>query len=258
VIQAFDMFRAGQIDLPTFIMTILQALVNMYRTIFNMIVSIVNRFFGNMIRSAVSGARNFVNNIINWLRQLPGKVYSALASVVGRIRSAIQSWIGAAVGKVHELIGKITGPFQGVAGSISSALGGVANALLSPFKTAWEWIKPYYDKIKGALDWVRGGLNLGGEPAMGGETVADVNGNLFDIQSGDYIVNDDQEVRVVVENNVILDLVNVPAQIDTQTLIGMLRDPTVLRALTSSPDFQSLDARVKERLNLKQIRARGR
>jgi hypothetical protein len=219
----------------------------MYRTIFNMIVSIVNRFFGNMIRSAVSGARNFVNNIVNWLRQLPGRVYSALASVVGRIRSAIQAWIGAAVGKVHELIGKITGPFQGVAGSISSALGGVANALLSPFKTAWEWIKPYYDKIKGALDWVGSALPRGGESAMGGEPL---------IGSNTSYTTGSQSVEV--NHNITLDLVNVPAQIDTNSLISMLRDPTVLRALTSSPDFQSLDAKVKERLNLKQIRARGR
>ena len=246
VIQAFDMFRAGQIDLPTFIMTVLQALVNMYRTIFNMIVSIVNRFFGNMIRSAVSGARNFVNSIINWLRQLPGRVYSALASVVGRIRSAIQAWIGAAVGKVHELISKITSPFQGVAGSISSALGGVANALLAPFKQAWAWIEPYYNKIKGALDWVTGHAQ-GGESAMGGEPL---------IGSNTSYTTGSQSVDV--NHNITLDLVNVPAQIDTNTLISMLRDPTVLRALTSSPDFQSLDAKVKERLNLKQIRARGR
>lgn len=258
VINVFNQFRTGQMDLPTFIRSILQILANTYMQIFGRIIVFVVQFGSKMLRAGVNAALRFVNGIITRLKQLPGKAYSALLSVVNRIRSAIQAWISAATQKVSELINKITSPFRGVAGKISGALGGVANALLSPFKTAWEWIKPYYDKIKGALDFVGSGLPFGGEPAMGGETVADVNGNPFEIQSGDYIVNDNPEVRVVVDNNVVLDLVNVPAQIDTNTLISMLRDPIVLRALTSSPDFQSLDARVKEKLNLKQIRSRGR
>ena len=249
IINVFDQFRSGQLDLPTFILNILTAMMNVYRTIFNRIITAVVQFGSRMVSNAISAATRFVNNIINRLRQLPGKAYSALMTVVSRIRSAIQSWISAAVGKVHELISRITSPFQGVAGKISSALGGVANALLAPFKQAWSWIEPYYNKIKDALNFVGNSLPFGGEEGpMGGET--------FPIgASSSYSVGGS---TVDVNHNITLDLVNVPAQIDTNTLISMLRDPTVLRALTGNPDFQTLDARVKEKLNLKQIRSRGR
>ena len=247
IINVFNQFRSGQMDLPAFIMNILQILANTYMQIFGRITQMVVQFGSRLLSNGINAASRFVSGIVTRLMQLPGKVYSALAAVVGKIRSAIQAWISAAVQKVNDLISKITGPFQGVAGSISSALGGVANALLSPFKTAWQWIEPYYNKIKGALDWVGSALPRGGEAAMGGEPLI---GSNTSYSTGSQSVD--------VNHNITLDLVNVPAQIDTQTLIGMLRDPTVLRALTSSPDFQSLDAKVKERLNLKQIRARGR
>lgn len=249
IINVFDQFRTGQLDLPTFILNILTAMMNVYRTIFNRIITAVVQFGSRMVSNAISAATRFVNNIINRLRQLPGKAYSALMTVVSRIRSAIQSWISAAVGKVNELISRITSPFQGVAGKISSALGGVANALLAPFKQAWSWIEPYYNKIKDALNFVGNSLPFGGEEGpMGGET-SPVSSNVG-YSTGNQSID--------VNHNITLDLVNVPAQIDTNTLISMLRDPTVLRALTGNPDFQTLDARVKEKLNLKQIRSRGR
>ena len=248
IINVFDQFRTGQLDLPTFILNILTAMMNVYRTIFNRIITAVVQFGSRMVSNAISAATRFVNNIINRLRQLPGKAYSALMTVVSRIRSAIQSWISAAVGKVNELISRITSPFQGVAGKISSALGGVANALLAPFKQAWSWIEPYYNKIKDALNIIPGNAFGGEEGPMGGET-SPVSSNVG-YSTGNQSID--------VNHNITLDLVNVPAQIDTNTLISMLRDPTVLRALTSNPDFQTLDARVKEKLNLKQIRSRGR
>lgn len=249
IINVFNQFRTGQMDLPTFILNILTAMMNVYRTIFNRIITAVVQFGSRMVSNAISAATRFVNNIINRLRQLPGKAYSALMTVVSRIRSAIQSWISAAVGKVNELISRITSPFQGVAGKISSALGGVANALLAPFKQAWSWIEPYYNKIKDALNFVGNSLPFGGEEGpMGGESLPIGASSSYSVGGSTVDVN----------HNITLDLVNVPAQIDTNTLISMLRDPTVLRALTGNPDFQTLDARVKEKLNLKQIRSRGR
>ena len=249
IINVFDQFRTGQLDLPTFILNILTAMMNVYRTIFNRIITAVVQFGSRMVLNAISAATRFVNNIINRLRQLPGRAYSALMTVVSRIRSAIQSWISAAVGKVNELISRITSPFQGVAGKISSALGGVANALLAPFKQAWSWIEPYYNKIKDALNFVGNSLPFGGEEGpMGGESLPVGASSSYSVGGSTVDVN----------HNITLDLVNVPAQIDTNTLISMLRDPTVLRALTGNPDFQTLDARVKEKLNLKQIRSRGR
>ena len=57
--------------------------------------------------------------------------------------------------------------------------------------------------------------------------------------------------------NLNVDLSNVPAGVDTQTLIAVLTDPSVLQALTGNTTFQSYDARAKNRYALKQGRARG-
>jgi phage-related protein len=147
VISAFNSFRTGQMDLPAFIMTVLQALVNVYLNTFGRIVQLIIQFGARMISSGVSAASRFVSNILNHIRQLPGRIYSALMTVVGRISSAIQSWISTAVSKVTTLISNITSPFSGVAGKISSALSGVVNAITQPFQNAWNAIKPIVDNI---------------------------------------------------------------------------------------------------------------
>ena len=143
LINTVNQFRTGQIDLPTFIMSILTNLAGAYRTIFTTIIGLVVRFASQMIQRAISAATNFVNNIITRIRQLPGRIYSALINVVSRIRSAIQSWITAAVNKVNELIRNVTSPFTGLADAISSALSGVVEAITAPFRDAYNAVKPY-------------------------------------------------------------------------------------------------------------------
>lgn len=285
--SAFDSFKNGQLDLPGLIMTVLTQLWNMYLTIFSRISSAVINWASGIVTNAVSGASRFVQGIVGkimalpgrfltylnmvklrimvqmlaWvtlakariamfvqgiiskLTGLPGKVYSVLVGVVGRIRSAIQGWINAAKEKAKGIVDGVGNVLSGTANAVSSALSGVVDAVVKPFKDAYDQAKKVWDDIR----TLNGLLPQGGESAMGGEPL--IGG------SASYSTSSQS---VDVNHNITLDLVNVPAQIDTQTLIGMLRDPTVLRALTSSPDFQSLDAKVKERLNLKQIRARGR
>jgi len=257
VIGAFDQFRNGQMDLPTFIMTILQNLLNVYMSIFGRIIVLVVQWGSRIFSSAVRAVTRFVTGIVTRVRQLPGRVYSALLLVVSRITSAIQSWINAGVRKVHDLISKITSPFSGVAGKISSALGGVADAFTKPFRDAWSWIKPYYDKIKGALDIIP---SFGGEPAYGGESALDVvTGQSFRINTGEYIVDEDNSPVVIEDNiNLTLDLRNVPSNVNTSQLIEALGDKRVLSALTSNRDFQDLDAKVKQKIALKNVRSRGR
>ena len=74
-------------------------------------------------------------------------------------------------------------------------------------------------------------------------------------RASDVNVEDKLELEHNINLNV--DLANVPAGVDTQTLIAVLTDPQVLAALTGSSDFQSLDARAKYRYGLKQGRAKG-
>ena len=256
VINVFNAFTSGQLDLPGLVYNVLLTLVTWYVSIFTRIVTLVVQFGSQLISKAVNVATRFVSGIVNRVKQIPGKVYSILVSVVSRITGAIQRWISAASSKVSSLISKITSPFAGVAGKIGSALSGVANALLKPFKDAWNWIKPYYDKIKNALDTIGNALPFGGETAYGGETVDVTTGGSFNINTGEYIVSGDDKPLVIEDNiNLVVDLKNVPSGVDTDSLINAITDKNVLNALVSNRDFQSLDARVKQKIELKNIRA---
>ena len=220
---------------------ILNALFAVFRSIWNNISS----FVVNMVKSIVT-------RVVSNFRSLIGKVGSALRGVVNAIRSAIQAWINAAVQKVRDLISKITSPFSGVAGKISSALGGVADALLSPFKTAWEWIKPYYDKIKGALEAIGNipGIAAGGELETSTDNTS--------ISPSEYTVNvDDTPIQVEYTINLNWDLLNVPTHINTRDLINALKDKTVIASLTGNKDFQDADLKVKSRIRSRTSRQRG-
>jgi phage-related protein len=257
VIGAFDQFRNGQMDLPTFIMTILQNLLNVYMSIFGRIIVLVVQWGSRIFSSAVRAVTRFVTGIVTRVRQLPGRVYSALMGVVGRITSAIQSWINAAKSKVQSLISSITSPFSGVASRISGALSGVANAITKPFRDAWNMVKPWVDKIKQGLDMI-GNIAFGGESAYGGEAL-DSNGQAFNVSNGQYIVEADNSPIEINDNiNLTLDLRNVPSNVNTGQLIEALGDKRVLSALTSNRDFQDLDAKVKQKIALKNVRSRGR
>ena len=254
VINVFNLFRTGQMDLPTFIMTILTTLANAYNTIFTTIISLAVKFGSMLLQRGISAATRFVNGIINRIRQLPGRVYSALLSVVSRISSAIQAWISTASAKVQGVISAITSPFRGVAGAISGALSGVASAITAPFQAAWDRLKPLVDKIKDGMKLIGA---AGGEPlAAGGETAIASNGQAFNISTGQYIVTGDNTPLVIEDNiNLTLDLRNVPRHIDTDSLIVALSDKNVLNAIASNRDFQSIDANVKRKLNLKNARS---
>ena len=86
-------------------------------------------------------------------------------------------------------------------------------------------------------------------PVIGGAFGFDYEGMLEAQANG--------ETHSSMDINLNVDLSNVPAHIDTNTLISVLTDPTVLAALTNNNNFQTLDARAKNRLLMKQARAGG-
>ena len=247
MIDAFNQFRTGQMDLPTFIMTILTNMANAYTTIFMTIVTAVGNFARSLIQKGINAAMNFVNGIINRIKQLPGKVYSALINVVSKIVSAGQAWVSNAKKKASDVVNGAYNTLVGLPGKVADALGGVVDAIVKPFRDAYDQAKGWWDKIT-SLD-----LSFGGEAAYGGETLPITSDN-----TASYTVSGDNGPIVIEDNiNLNLDLSNVPSHIDTDTLINALTDKNVLTALTGNRDFQTLDARVKQRLNLKTNRMRG-
>lgn len=167
-------------------------------------------------------------------RALPGMIKGAVSGLVNVLTSPFTN----AYNKIKGTVDKIKSTAKGITNvNISS----ITSKLTQPFANAWSRIKGYIDKIK------NGAKNI---PVIGGAFGFDFEGMLAaGASSGNETITQDINLNV--------DLANVPAGVDTQTLIAVLTDPAVLAALTGNNNFQTLDAKAKQRLALKQARAGG-
>ena len=254
LINVFNQFRTGQMDLPTFILTVLGMLWNAYNTVLTRIGSYVLKFGTQMLTYAVRAGSNFVRGVIQYIQTLPGRVYSLLHSVVSKVSSAIQAWINTAKSKVATLISNITSPFHGVASAISSALSGVVSAIKAPFEAAYNAVKPILDKIKAGMDMIGGitgaaGFELGN--AAGFENSAG-----FELSDESNVSSTTHHEVLDVNYNINIDL-TAPSGMSSNDLMSVVNDRDFLVALTGNRDFQELDARVKSRISLKNSRMRG-
>ena len=255
IINAFNQFRAGQMDLPTFIMTIMTMVFNTYRTIITNILQLVLRFGSQLFSRAVTAGRNFLNGIINNIRHLPSRVYSILIQVVSRIISAGQQWVSNVIQKAQDVVNGAYNTLSSLPGKVASALGGVVDAITKPFRDAYDKAKSYWDQITSLGGLAAGGTDL----AAGGFDLT--TGKEFDIQTGYYIVEDNSEITVKQEHEFIFDFRNVPEWIDTAKLVELMKqafkDKTLISELVTNPDFQNLDGKVKNEILRKLNRSRG-
>ena len=170
--------------------------------------------------------------------------------------SAGTQWVNAAKQKASEIVSGVGNALSNISSTISGALSGVVEAIVSPFREAYNTAKGIWDSIANLASNV---------PHVGGQG-GDFEWSIYGEDDITQLINDNKEVivpstdsnmNIDVNNNVTLDFANVPAHIDTNTLISAMKDKKVLKSLTSNPEFQSLDANVKNKLNLKVNRARG-
>ena len=216
-------------------------------------------------------ASQLLNGILSYIRQLPSRALSALLGVVTSIVSAGAQWISNARSRATAVVTGVVNILTGLPGKISGALSGVVSAITQPFKSAYDSVVGVVDNIKSKVqEGMNAIANLGGAAggdlaaggdivplAAGGDMIAtDVYGQDFNVSNGEYVI-DRGPIEVNEKFTVVLDLINVPAHIDTDTLIRMLRDPAVLRAIVENRDFQSLDAKVKQQIDFKLKRSKG-
>ena len=199
------------------------------------IIDFVLRFF------KVSGKKDF--DLVRTLINAIGTAWRAITapmrlviSVIRQIWNAFQTMYNIAKGAIDKTKSAIN--------SINNiSLSGLTSKLTKPFTDAYVRISKEVDKIKAKASQIAsnplGALGFG----------FDFEG-MLEAQSAGGSKNE-------MDINLNVDLSNVPAGVDTQTLIAVLTDPTVLQALTGNTNFQSMDARAKNRLALKQARARG-
>jgi len=177
--------------------------------------------------------RLVINTIValyNYIRSLPGKIRSALSSIASILTAPFRSGYN----RIKGVIDTIKSVTNGLSGGIS--IGSITSKLTQPFTNA-------YNKIIGIVDSIKAKANsipvIGGYFGFDFEELAKANS------------------KSTLDINLNVDLKNVPAGTDTETLIAVLTDKSVLQALTGNSDFQYYDNKAKSRLLARNNRARG-
>ena len=217
--------------------------------------------FSRFVTTAIARTNALVLGAVRALQRLPGRAYNALIGVVTKITQAGQKWVNTARNKAGDVVTAVYNKISGIPSKISSALGGVISAITKPFKDAYEGVKEWVGKIKSKASEVTG-LNLGaggdypdeitGAVAAGGDynTALDVlNGKPFEINTGEYVV-EEQDLNINVNEVIMLDLANVPNNLDKDELMNWLQtaigDKGLIRTLVENSDFQDMDMKVKQ------------
>ena len=257
----------------------LSALTQAWNWLVPVVTNVINevlRFFGVTSSSNFDVVRTLINalgiawqvltvpirtviTVIKLLWTTMNTVYNNIKTTINKLKQIFTNLPGAIRGAISGLLGIITKPFKdayekikGTVDSIKTKTKSITNISLSsltdkifgPVRDAYNKIKDKVDEIKSKIKEIPlvGGL-------FGGSYGFDFEGMLEAQANGG--------TNSTMDINLNVDLANVPAGVSTETLIAVLTDPTVLSALTGNNDFQTLDAKAKNRLALKQGRARG-
>ena len=269
VINIFNQLLNGQISFQQAVVMIWTTLSTAWGSILNGIRSLIVRMFSRFVTTAIARTNALVLGAVRALQRLPGRAYNALIGVVTKITQAGQKWVNTAKNKAGDVVTAVYNKISGIPSKISSALGGVISAITKPFKDAYEGVKEWVGKIKSKASEVTG-LNLGaggdypdeitGAIAAGGDynTALDVlNGKPFEINTGEYVV-EEQDLNINVNEVIMLDLANVPNNLDKDELMNWLQtaigDKGLIRTLVENSDFQDMDMKVKQTLFKKNAR----
>jgi len=269
VINIFSQLLNGQISFQQAVVMIWTTLSTAWGSILNGIRSLIVRMFSRFVTTAIARTNALVLGAVRALQRLPGRAYNALIGVVTKITQAGQKWVNTARNKAGDVVTAVHNKLSGISSKISSALSGVVNAFTKPFKDAYSAVADWVGKIKSKASEATG-LNLGaggdypdeitGAVAAGGDynTALDVlNGKPFEINTGEYVV-EEQDLNINVNEVIMLDLANVPNNLDKDELMNWLQtaigDKGLIRTLVENSDFQDMDMKVKQTLFKKNAR----
>ena len=192
------------------------------------IIDAVLRFFKVDNKSSFDLVRTLINAV--------GAAWKAMTAPIRLVISIVKTFLST----VKSVVSQAKATIQSLNNINLSSL---TNKLTKPFTDAYNRIAKEVDKIKAKASQIAsnplGALGFGFD--FEGMLEAQANGGT----------------NSTMDINLNVDLANVPAGVSTETLIAVLTDPAVLSALTGNNDFQTLDAKAKNRLALKQGRARG-
>jgi len=219
-----------------------------------LVITVVRLFISTMV-NIYNRVRAIITNIRNLFARLPGAIRGAISSLVGILTAPFHRAYGAIKGVVNSI--------KTAAHSITNInLGGLTNKLTAPFQRAYSnivgWAKKTYSN---AQSWYN---RIKPKSSSGGAYGFDLEGMLAELTSGSapkIYAGSNESLTLDHNINFNFDFTNLPEGTSGETLVAMLRsaitDRSVINSLVNSPDFQSLDGKVKDRLLLKGNRARG-
>ena len=215
----------------------------------------VVKLLWNTITQWYNKTKTNVQNVQKLFASLPGIIRGLLSGLVNIITAPFRN----AIGGVSAAVGKIKSAAQSIT---HINISGVTSKLTAPFQKAYSnivsWAKKTYSD---AQSWYN---SIKPKSSSGGAYGFDLEGMLAELTSGSApkIYTSSNESLTLDHNiNFSFDFTNLPEGTSEETLVAMLRsaitDRSVINSLVNSPDFQSLDGKVKDRLLLKGNRARG-
>lgn len=110
--------------------------------------------FINMLLPAARGVLTFVTQVGSNLGRLPALVWNLLLRVVTYVGQWVANMVSRGVSGAQNFVSQVASVFGGIVGRITSALSGVVDAITKPFRDAWNYVKPYVDKIQQGLDFI--------------------------------------------------------------------------------------------------------
>jgi len=218
-----------------------------------LVITVVNLFITTMVNVS-NRVKAIINGIKNIFARLPGAIRGAISSLVSILTSPFRAGYNGIKGIVNSI--------KTAAQSITHInISGVTSKLTAPFQKAYSnivsWAKKTYSDAQSWYNSIK-------PKSSGGAYGFDLEGMLAELTSGSAskIYTGSNESLTLDHNiNFKFDFTNLPEGTSEENLVAMLQsaitDRSVINSLVNSPDFQSLDGKVKERLVLKGNRARG-
>lgn len=201
-------------------------------------------------------------------------VYNNIKATVNNIKRLFSNLPGAIRGAISSLVGILTAPFRtaysNITGTVSSIkstiqgithvnIGSLTNKITQPVTNAYNRIAKTVSNIIKKIKSIPSNI-----PGIGGAFGFDYEGMLEEINSrnsNSSYVTSDENLTLDHNINFKFDFTNLPEGTSEENLVAMLQsaitDRSVINSLVNSPDFQALDGKVKDRLILKNGRARG-
>ena len=216
-----------------------------------LVIAAVKLFITTMV-TIYNRVRAIITNIKNLFARLPGAIRGAISGLVGILTAPFHtaySGISKTVGSIKSTIHTITGV----------NIGGLTSKLTKPVTDAYTKIAKTVGNIIQKIKSIPSNI-----PGLGGAFGFDYEGMLEELnksKSANVYTSGNESLTLDHNINFSFDFTNLPEGTSEENLVAMLQsaitDRSVINSLVNSPDFQSLDGKVKDRIMLKNGRARG-